>query len=461
MSEPSTHDNGAALAADRFASLPDDTVLFVSPSYGFLRHPVSGDSVFMHAEALDLLCACDGTRRVRDLLEERLLVAPAARDRLARAVVELVDLARRDMLLLHEQPRHAPPAITGSREAYYPLNLQIELTAACNLRCFYCYREAGAHGAPERLATGELLDILDVLHGHGLQSVELTGGEPMVHEDFARILRFCGERFALVALLTNGVCLTKARVESMLPFRRKMVVGVSLDGSTAETHDRRRGVPGAFARTTAGLRRLAEHGFLTRVSMVVDEENWDDVERTLLLARELGASLFTYTPLLPIGRGAAHFRLWEEHDPAAMVQREKELRARYKGFVHVVSEESIFTLQESGGCGAGYRNYAMDPVGNVRPCVTFDPHVAVHGSLRTDSPHEVFGGPLAYAFAQVIPPDPVQCAPCPYRVFCQRCLVRGLIGSTWLEEGACTWLHDPASARWRALVQAHTLAARG
>jgi radical SAM protein with 4Fe4S-binding SPASM domain len=396
---------------------------------------------------------------VSDILSERLAADPRGEEGLVGALVEMVDLAGRGLLLLEPAPQPVPLRLTGDPFLYYPLNLQVELTAACNLRCSYCYREAGADPAEETMATDELLGILERLWQHGLQSVEITGGEPLLHKDLVRILRFCGERFALVALLTNGTGLTEEIVEAMLPLRDKLIVSVSLDGSTPEGHDRRRGLTGAFARTGAGVRRLAERGFLTRVSMVVDESNWGDIEPTLLLARSLGATLFTYTPLLPIGRGRGQFRRWTGHDPLALFQQEEALRARYAGFLHALPEESVFDLQDAGGCGAGYRTYALDPAGRVRPCVTFEPHVAVFGSLRTDPLHALFGSPLAHAFAAVTPPQPEVCGQCAFRLFCQNCLVRGLIASEWLPAGECAWLRQPATSHWAALVRQHTVAA--
>ena len=363
------------------------------------------------------------------------------------AAAELVDLVRSDYVELEPEPSAHPLHTSGNARIFYPLNLQVELTARCNLNCFYCYRDSGPTIREERLTTEELLGILDRLKEHGLQSVELTGGEPLMHPAFGRVLDFCGERFPLVALLTNGTCITSKTVAVMLRHQRKMVVSISLDSHRADVHDKRRGVVGAFERTTNAIRMLADLGFLVRVSMVVDEGTWPDVEGTLLLARSLGARLFAYTPMLPLGRGAAVFSQWT-FDQHAIFLEEQGLRAKYAGFLQLLSEESVFDLESEGGCGAGYRTYAMDPQGRVRPCTTFDADSAVFGSLRTSSPIEVFGSPLAEAFSHLTAPHPNACGGCELVAYCQGCELRGFLASKGLAEGECSWLRSPAASAW-------------
>jgi antilisterial bacteriocin subtilosin biosynthesis protein AlbA len=455
-------DLGPLTPSEKYARLSDTASLHLSPTYGVVNEPASGASIFVQRETKEILLACDGTRRVADLVDRAVAADPGAHPRVVLALAELVRLAGRNLLQLDSEPRLHPPRVTGDLGAFYPLNLQVELTEACNLRCFYCYRRSGSRRREKRLPTSQLLHVLGTLRRLGLESVELTGGEPMGHPDWAEILRFCAETFDMVSVLTNGTYLSPRRVAAMRPYRDHMIFSVSLDSHVADVHDRRRGVRGAFAATTEGVRLLVKEGFLTRVSMVVDGENWHDVEQTLLFARGLGATMFTYTPLLPIGRGQSHFNPWEPwagYDPLILHEEERALRERYSGFLQVLPEESVFDLEQPGGCGAGFRTYAMDPIGRVRPCVTFSPDTAVFGSLRSDSPAEVFGGPLAYAFATITPPQPDVCGSCPFRMYCQGCSLRGEMASGWLSAGECAWLRQPAPRDWFALVRQHMVGA--
>src|SRR6266545_1318814 len=212
-----------------------------------------------------------------------------------------------DWIELLQSPSEVAPRVTGSTTAFYPPHMSVELTEACNLRCDYCYRESDATKL-SHMPTDALVGLLEKLWGAGLRSVELTGGEPLLHKDFRRILALCAERFEMVGVLTNGTRLTDDLAQQFAEMGEKLMYSVSLDASTPEAHDARRGVKGAWARTTRNVARLAALGVGIRVSMVVDERNFYDLENTLLLAKSLGARAFSYSPLLPLGRGKEMFR---------------------------------------------------------------------------------------------------------------------------------------------------------
>lgn len=400
---------------------PEGGTLFL----GYLPFPLTT------AES-DFLAGCDGTRTVTEL-------QPAAgggdidRVRLLMLVARLVEEGR---LTLSDRPQPRAVRITGSRRGFIPPHLTIELTAGCNLRCRHCYRESDA-SKNTCLPTAELLAILERLQRAGLRSVELTGGEPTLHRDFPAILEFCGRTFDLIGVLTNGTILTPRMMDLMAGLGDRLLLNVSLDGSTAEEHDLRRGVAGAFARTTCNIQWLARRGIKVRVSMSVDEHSFEDIEPTLLLARRLGASAFSYAPVLPLGRGrdwaAPGWRL----DGREVMRSEQALAEKYAGFLSVLSNDQKCELESGEPCGAGYRTFTMDPWGRIRPCAMYDPELIVLGDLRTDSVEDVFANPATRAMAHFPPPNPTVCAGCRLELFCRYCGLRGLQGSRLVAD--CAW----------------------
>jgi len=89
--------------------------------------------------------------------------------------------------------------------------LRVSLTDQCNLRCHYCMPEDATFMAKHiYLSPFELAEILTELKSLGLQEVRLTGGEPLLREDFSEILRLLSTlHFSKLALTTNGVLLHK------------------------------------------------------------------------------------------------------------------------------------------------------------------------------------------------------------------------------------------------------------
>jgi radical SAM protein with 4Fe4S-binding SPASM domain len=446
----------ADLPSDMYPRLGEKVSLHLYPTKGCVLCGDPPKPLPVSKDTVEILCLCDGTRTFGEIIKEYLNSGQPGSDlEICQAFLSFADLYREGLLVLERDAFKSQPVISGSRTTFYPTSLQIELTSSCNLTCYYCYRNADSHKLADRLKTNKLLAILGELADSGVAGVELTGGEPLLHPDFPQIVKFCGERFSLIGLLTNGTLIKESLLRLMLPFREKMVVSVSLDSHIPEVHDIRRGRRGAFNVTCKGITLLKKHKLLTRVSMSVDQDNWQDVEATLLLARSLGADLFTYSPILPFGRAQKGFEFWSL-DARQVQEVDQELSEKYKGFLHFLPEDTILEITQPGGCGAGHRVYAMDPGGLVRPCVTFDEGQAIFGSLATETAAEVFGGAFPAAFAALEPPHPGVCGSCERLLFCRNCSLRGLMASAWVGEETCSWLEQPQVRTWRKLVSEHS-----
>ncbi len=108
--------------------------------------------------------------------------------------------------------------------------LRISVTDRCNLRCRYCMPAKGvpflAHG--EVLQYEEILHLAPLFQSLGVQSVKLTGGEPLLRRDLEQLvagLRRAG--IGQVSLTTNGILLPQklpALLEAGL-----QAVNISLD----------------------------------------------------------------------------------------------------------------------------------------------------------------------------------------------------------------------------------------
>ena len=422
---------------DTYPQLTPGHELHLTPRGGTLF--AQGAPLRLGRTIANFLSACDGQHQLKEAVP---VVFEDDWDDL-KLVGFAANAMRAGWLELLETPSPLRSRVTGSRTAYYPPHMSIELTEGCNLRCSYCYRESDSTKL-SHMPTAELLMLIEKLWEAGLRTVELTGGEPTVHRDFRNILRFCTEKFAMVGVLTNGTRLSDGLARQFAEMGNKLMYSVSLDASTPELHDARRGVPGAWAKTTKNITRLVALGVAIRVSMVVDEQNFDDLENTLLLAKSLGAKVFSYSPLLPLGRGKDVFSTKWTMKGADVFQKENYLAERYKGFLGVLSDEAVCDVEGSEGCGAGYRTFAMDPWGNIRPCATFAPTEVVFGNLRTQSLEEVFGQPAIFAMKQLRAPSPEFCSGCEHADFCRYCFLRGLHTSEDVPD--CLWRKQPAIA---------------
>ncbi len=177
-----------------------------------------------------------------------------------------------------------------------------EITRNCNLSCLHC--RAAAHMGPY---TGELsfeaaTGLLDEIAGVGRPIVILTGGEPLLREDIFEVAAYGTRKGLRMVMAPNGTLITPEAARKMVEsgIRR---ISVSLDGATAATHDRFRGVEGAFAGAIDGIRCAREAGLPFQINTTVTKDNLEELPRIMDRAVELGAAGHHIFLLVPTGRG--------------------------------------------------------------------------------------------------------------------------------------------------------------
>lgn len=243
----------------------------------------------------------------------------------------------------------------------------VELTYRCNLDCFYCYNDLGLEGEPLSRAQWERL--FEDLASMQVLQLTLTGGEPLAHPDFFALGARARELGFLIRVKSNGHALDAARARRLRDEVDPFMVEVSLHGARAESHDRQTRVRGSFDRLLANLGAAARFGLRVKLNATLTAWNQDEVEAMFALADRLGLPLgfgATVTPrddgdttplsIAPSRSGVEHlYRVLGERSPDA-------------GDSPPAGACTPPPASEKN-CGAGSSGLAVDPYGNVYPCV--------------------------------------------------------------------------------------------
>lgn len=443
----SAHDN----IQFAYPYLSNKCTLFVYKTHGHIECVNNKNSYRITSAACRIIAKCNGTSSFANIIEEITDGNTEDGDEIADSLVLVCQLVKKKIIRMNDFPKLTSPRIIDKSHIHYPKSMHIEVTSGCNLHCHYCYRDAHGVDKCSYINTNKLYPVLGELINKGLTTVEITGGEPLVHPNIKDILLFCCNNIPIVTILSNGTLIDNDVIDLLHNYKSKLFLNISLNSHIERDHDLRTGIAGSFNKTTNAIRLLSSHGFSVRVAMVVDEHNWPHVENTLLLAKHLGATRFSYSSIMPTGRGASFFNPWSL-DQDDVYKSELYLRDMYGDFLHLITDTEKKIIQSPGGCGMGNRAYAMDPYGNVRLCVSFDSRAGVLGSLFNESIDSVFGNTMTQSSAQLIPPSIELCRPCKYSFFCNNCSLRGYIASSWAGESNCTWLNLDETRKWRNML---------
>jgi SynChlorMet cassette radical SAM/SPASM protein ScmF len=246
----------------------------------------------------------------------------------------------------------------------YPLRqIYFYLTEGCNLACRHCWLapKLDPDGTRYPVLSPDLFeDILRQAKPLGLQSIKLTGGEPLLHPQISRLLAAVRREGLGLAIETNGVLCTP-ELAAEITSAGKPSVSVSLDGADAAAHEWVRGVPGSFERALSGIRNLAAAGIRPQVIFSVMRHNTGQVEEVIRLAENLGAGSVKFNVIQPTERGEALYEREQALDAADLiaigrrVEGDLARRTRLRLFFHIPPAfRSLRSLSQSDGysiCG--------------------------------------------------------------------------------------------------------------
>jgi uncharacterized radical SAM superfamily Fe-S cluster-containing enzyme len=160
----------------------------------------------------------------------------------------------------------------------------VEITTGCNLKCPMCFAESGPGGRHIDFATYTgMVDRLVEVEGVA-DVIQLSGGEPTLHPDLVRMVRYAYEQpIQAVMINTNGVRLAKDRrlAEALAPVRDRLEIYLQFDGFDPATHTALRGEQ-LLDTKRAALEMLQEFGIrCTLVCTVAHDTNLHEVAAVL------------------------------------------------------------------------------------------------------------------------------------------------------------------------------------
>jgi uncharacterized radical SAM superfamily Fe-S cluster-containing enzyme len=178
----------------------------------------------------------------------------------------------------------------GELQTQHTCILLADVVETCNLRCPTCF----ADSSPDLRGVVPVEDVLANLdqrierEGGRLDVLMLSGGEPTLHPDFAKLLdEVCRRDVVRVLVNSNGVRIARddALLDALAAHRDRVEVYLQYDGSSAEASRHHRGAD-LRALKAETVARLSDRGIFTTLTMTaalgVNDGEIGDVIRVAL-----------------------------------------------------------------------------------------------------------------------------------------------------------------------------------
>ncbi len=298
-----------------------------------------------------------------------------------------------------------------------PISGGINLTNRCNLKCVHCYIHdcTCGDGDASELATEKILSILDEAAAEGCLSFLITGGEPLLHPDFAVVYSHARRLGMLVWVFTNGTLLNESHIQLFkeMPPRG---VEITLYGGTEDTFDRVAGVTGAYAACHRGIQLLVDGKVPFRLKAMLLTLNQHELGLMQAFASELGVE-FRFDSIVNPALDGDLSPLQYRVEPEDAVQA--EMADRKKAIQKVEYDR---TLGESYRedylyrCGSGTTNFFVGASGGLQPCLMVTDH-----SVNLNEESFRSGWQKLNKIRDIKAPPDLPCRSCPDLPYCGYC----------------------------------------
>lgn len=181
----------------------------------------------------------------------------------------------------------------------------LDLSHDCNYNCIMCGVNKILRGYS--LSFERIKKIVNEIKSWGNSSkhsrIMLTGGEIFLRKDIFNIIDYIPSLGIPTDIVSNGSLITKKVAKKLINSKLENIA-ISLDGAKSETHDKIRGVKGAFEKTTKAIKLLTSikkeigKGPKICVWTTIMELNIKELYDVLILAKSLGIECLIYHPII-------------------------------------------------------------------------------------------------------------------------------------------------------------------
>ena len=229
----------------------------------------TGNAMFLMPNQMQAIELCDGSFDVS---------APFIPDELKNEISKAANNG------LIEECRQGDGLKPNQKYRKYPnryiRSVHWSVTGKCNYRCKHCYMSAPEVNA-HQISHEKAMNIVNQLAECGVMAVSLTGGEPLIRDDFLEIVDALTERGIIITqIYSNGALVNKKFLTELQNRNISPSFIMSYDGVDG-WHDWLRGVNGAEVLINNAFALCHEMGFRAAANMTLHYGNLHTLRDTI------------------------------------------------------------------------------------------------------------------------------------------------------------------------------------
>lgn len=290
-----------------------------------------------------------------------------------------------------------------------PYEIHIDLTDACTECCVHCYVP---HGQSHYLCYEDVENVLREFRRMNGFSVQLTGGECMMHPDFRRICSLCKDLQLNLIILSN---LTLCD-EGMVSFLKRLdpqLINVSLYSMDPDEHDMITQVRGSWYRTMDAILRCHAMSIPLRIAAPLLKINKNNFGRLKQFASSIGAHFIPSYDIIAQSNHNCRNLLCacSASEFEEVLETERDIFDRgWDGRMPGATEKV---------CGIGRGMLYVSARGDYYPCDSM--HEYVLGNVNTNTVEEIWNGEKLNYLRSLRNVSFTKCVDCEHRPYCKVC----------------------------------------
>lgn len=316
--------------------------------------------------------------------------------------------------------------------------IQWHITDVCDQRCKHCYIFSEGHPALVTMpfedmiyVTDRIIDFCDRINR--IPYIYLTGGDPILHPDFWRLLEYFHAKELRFCIMGNPFHLTPEVCKRMHDLGC-VKYQVSLDG-LEKTHDMFR-KPCSFKATLEAIKFIKESGMWAAVMSTVSKTNHKEIPALIDLVDELGVDVYAVGRYCPTSIEKAYdpdihmtpqdYKAYmDECYERYMAHKDSKTTYQLKDHLWILYkyEKGLFNPDENlpanaivDGCNCGRNHMTILPTGAVYACRRMESEI---GSVMTEDLYDLWTSTRFDEYRQY--DKFVKCNKCKLKAYCRGC----------------------------------------